>query len=181
MRKISLVIGMVFILCLGAFAQSDSSKFDVFGGYQYTSVDDSGNGNGHVSLNGWNASATAFVKPNFGITADFSGAYGTPNEGGLDVKVKDHFFMFGPTIRTSASDKATVFAHALFGGAHASGTAFGVTATDNAFAMALGGGLDVKAARNISFRVGQFDYLYTNFSNTHQNNFRYSAGLVFHF
>src|SRR3569833_3363573 len=80
MRKLSFVFAIMLALCAGAFAQD--SKADVFGGYQFTSVDDSLNGNGHVALNGWNAAVTGYVKPNFGITADISGAYGTPNEGG---------------------------------------------------------------------------------------------------
>jgi opacity protein-like surface antigen len=180
MRKLSLLLAIMFVFCVGAFAQTDS-KAEVFGGYQFTSVDDSLNGNGHVALNGWDAAVTGYLKPNFGITADISGAYGTPNEFGFDVKTKDHFFLFGPTVRTTGSDRANVFAHALFGAAHASGEIAGATATDNAFAMALGGGLDLKTSRNISLRVGQFDYLYSHFGGEKQNNFRYSAGVVFHF
>ncbi len=179
MRKLSLIFALVFAFCLGAFAQ-DSSKVDVFGGYQYTNVDDNGNGTGRVGLNGWNAALTGYFTRNLGVTADFSGAYGTPNVFGYDVKTKDHFFMFGPTVR-SGNDRGTVFAHALFGGAHASGTVSGITATDNAFSMALGGGFDLKTSKNVSIRVGQFDYLMTRFGSTNQNNFRYSAGLVFHF
>src|SRR5512140_2883168 len=115
MRKFSIVLAIMLVFCVGAFAQS-SSKADVFGGYQFTSVDDSLNGNGHVALNGWNAAVTGYLKPNFGITADISGAYGTPNEFGLAVKTKDYFYLFGPTFRTTGSDRASVFAHALLGG-----------------------------------------------------------------
>ncbi len=180
MRKISVLLAIVVVFTLGAFAQ-DQSKAEVFGGYQYTSVDDNINGSGHVGLNGWNAALTGYVTEHLGITADISGAYGTPNVAGFDVKTKDYFYLFGPTVRTAAGDKASVFVHALFGGAHASGEVSGISATDNAFAMALGGGLDVKASKNVSLRVGQFDYLYSHFSGEKQNNFRYSAGVVFHF
>jgi opacity protein-like surface antigen len=180
MRKLSIVLAIMVFFCVGAFAQTDS-KADVFGGYQFTSVDDSLNGNGHVALNGWNTSVTGYLKPNFGITADISGAYGTPNEFGFDVKTSDYFYLFGPTFRTTGNDRASLFAHALFGAAHAKGDIGGITATDNAFAMAFGGGLDLKSTKNISLRVGQFDYLYSHFSGEKQNNFRYSAGVVFHF
>lgn len=179
MRKSIFITAFLLALSSGAFAQD--KKAEVFGGYQFTSIDDSLNGNGHVAFNGWDAAVTGYVKPHFGITADISGAYGTPNEFGFDVTTRDHFFLFGPTVRTTNSDKASLFAHALFGEAHSSGSSGGITATDNAFAMALGGGLDLKASKNVSFRVGQFDYLYTRFASTRQNNFRYSAGLVFRF
>lgn len=183
MRKLSAIFALVFIFCVGAFAQ-DHSKAEVFGGYQLTSIDDSIDGNGRVALNGWDAALTGYIKPHLGITADISGAYGNPNfnsTGGLDVSFKNHYFLFGPTYRTSATDRASVFAHALFGAAHSNGNFAGFTSTDNSFAMALGGGLDLKANRNVSFRVGQLDYLYTRFTGVKQNNFRYSAGLVFHF
>jgi hypothetical protein len=56
-------------------------------------------------------------------------------------------------------------------------------------AVAFGGGVDMKLSSNISLRVGQVDYLYTqhNFNfivktlDTHQNNVRASAGVVFVF
>jgi opacity protein-like surface antigen len=179
MRKFVFIFAIMLVFCLGAFAQD--SKADVFGGYQFTSIDDSLNGNGHVAFNGWNGAVTGYLKPNFGVTADISGAYGTPNEFGFDVKTRDYFYLFGPTVRTTGNERASLFAHALFGAAHASGEIAGVTATDNAFAMALGGGLDLKSTKNISIRVGQFDYLYSHFSGEKQNNFRYSAGVVFHF
>lgn len=179
MRKFVFIFAIVLVFCLGAFAQD--SKADVFGGYQFTSIDDSLNGNGHQAFNGWNAAVTGYVKPNFGITADLSGAYGSPNEFGFDVKTRDYFYLFGPTVRTTGNERASLFAHALFGAAHASGEISGVTATDSAFAMALGGGLDLKSSKNFSIRVGQFDYLYSHFGGEKQNNFRYSAGVVFHF
>jgi hypothetical protein len=72
--------------------------------------------------------------------------------------------------------------------------------TDSAFAMAFGGGVDWSAGKHLAVRLGQLDYLYTShdysaISNgliptgvfnstteyTHQNNLRYSAGLVFSF
>ena len=180
MRKLSFIFAIMLVLCVGAFAQ-DSNKVDVFGGYQFTSVDDNNNGNGHVGLNGWNAAVTGYMNPNFGITADISGAYGTPNEFGFDVKTKDYFYLFGPTVRTTGNDRASIFGHALFGAAHARGEIAGVSATDNAFAMALGGGVDLKTSKAFSIRVGQFDYLYSHFGGQKQNNFRYSAGVVFHF
>jgi hypothetical protein len=54
--------------------------------------------------------------------------------------------------------------------------------TDNAFAFALGGGLDVKVNDNFAIRVAQIDYLRDKLGDqlgSHTgNNFRYSAGIV---
>ena len=56
--------------------------------------------------------------------------------------------------------------------------------TSDAFAMAFGGGVDVPVSRTISLRPAEFDYFLTRFTNpftgtNNQNNFRYSAGIVF--
>ena len=59
--------------------------------------------------------------------------------------------------------------------------------SENAFAMVLGGGVDVKAGKHVSIRLAQVDYFMTRFkdlSNTPtratQNNFRYAVGIVLH-
>ena len=47
--------------------------------------------------------------------------------------------------------------------------------------FAAGGGLDVKWTDRISVRLVQADYLGTRYGDATQNNFRLSAGIVFHF
>ena len=52
----------------------------------------------------------------------------------------------------------------------------------NAFAMATGGGLDVKISPHAALRLFQADYLFSKFRNgvnDRQNSFRLTAGLVF--
>lgn len=55
------------------------------------------------------------------------------------------------------------------------------------FAMALGGGLDLKVTNHLALRPVEVDYLLTHFSanvpnySAAQNNFRYVAGLCFLF
>jgi hypothetical protein len=72
-----------------------------------------------------------------------------------------------------------------------------VRSTQNAFAMAIGGGVDIKVGRHLAVRPAQLDWLPTNFSpfnvtvpsgifpnfNTSnwQQNFRYSGGVTFRF
>jgi opacity protein-like surface antigen len=155
----------------------DYKKAEVFAGYQWTSVD-VGSGVSRQNFNGWDAALSGYFNKNVGITADFSGNYKTV--GGADVKV--YTYMFGPTFR-APMEKATPFVHALFGAAHASASAsgFGGIGSDNAFAYAIGGGLDYDVSKNVAVRVGQFDFLGTRFSSETQKNFRYSGGIVFKF
>lgn len=164
-----LMVVSVPVLC------QDYPKADVFGGYQYTRIDP-GSGISGENFNGWNAAVTGNINHWLGVTGDVSGAYKDIS----GVSLKQHTFLFGPTIASHSSEKFTPFAHALFGVAHASGSGFGGGTSDNAFAMALGGGVDL-GMRNFAIRIGQFDYLMTRFGGTSQNNFRYSAGIVFRF
>ena len=56
------------------------------------------------------------------------------------------------------------------------------SSSGNAFAIALGGGLDAKVSPHIAIRVAQVDYLLTKFQDdqdNRQNNVRVSAGIVF--
>ena len=62
----------------------------------------------------------------------------------------------------------------------------GLTLSNNAFAMTVGGGFDVNLSRHFAVRPAQVDYLLTRFDelNTNaqtQNNLRVSTGVVFHF
>jgi len=176
LRKTLFVV--CFVLCCGLLAVAqDYKKAEVFGGYQWTSVD-FGSGIDRQNFNGWNAALTGYFNKNFGITADFSGAYKTES----GVSVKSYTYMFGPTLR-APMDKATPFAHALFGGAHDSADAsgFGGLGGDSSFAYAFGGGFDYDLSPNVAVRVAQFDFLGTRFGGETQKNFRYSGGIVFKF
>lgn len=166
----------------------------------------------HPGANGWNASAQFNATRFFGIKADFSGHYNTPvtvspqianslaqlGITGLPPKATSYTYVFGPVIFQSKG-RYTPFAHALFGqnriGTDLSNVKIGglgipgLTLNDTAFAMAFGGGVDVKLSERIALRAGQVDYLYTkhDFSSgipgvaSHQNNLRASVGIVFQF
>jgi opacity protein-like surface antigen len=178
MRKSIVWALLVLAMSVVSFAQ-DVPKAEVFGGYQYTRINP-GHGVDGDSFNGWDAAVQYNWNKAFGLKADFSGAYKSV----LGVSLRQHTYLFGPVV-SARSEKATVFAHALFGGAHATADAgsgsFLGSASDNAFAMAFGGGLDYNFHKNVAIRVGQFDYLPTRFGGETQNNFRYSTGIVFRF
>jgi len=172
--------GVLLAVCLlasfTAFA-ADAPKAEVFGGYQYTRL----SGEGiipDVNANGWNGALTGNFNKWFGVTADFSGAYASIS----GVSFKTHTYTFGPTLSARGSDKFTPFVHALFGGAHGSAGAGGFSASGNAFAMLLGGGVDAKFADRMAFRVAQFDWVSLRSNGSTSNkNFRLSTGLVIHF
>ena len=98
--------------------------------------------------------------------------------------------------------------HTLFGGIHLTtsvpvtvvptpfattdtGTTTRLAATQDAFAMALGGGLDLRLSHHVTFRPVQLDYLMTRLPDfgqsgqpsltRNQHNLRYAAGLMFTF
>jgi opacity protein-like surface antigen len=175
MRKLLIPLALVCLIALPVFAQ-ENSKAEVFGGYQYTRINP-GSGVSGENFNGWNAAFTANLNQWLGVTADVSGAY----KDFSGVSAKQHNFLFGPTVSYSHSEKVKPFAHVLFGVSRADAGFSGISASENAFAMAFGGGADVAVNKNIAVRVGQLDYLLTRFGGDSQNNMRFSTGLVFRF
>jgi len=175
MQKMLLAAGLALLWPLAISAQ-ESPKAELFGGYSYLRADAGGEG---VNLNGWNASIA--VNPNrwFGLVADFSGHYGSP----FDVDTSVHSFLFGPRVSYRKHGTVTPFAHALFGATHIKVTTnvagAKLTESDTAFALALGGGIDVKLRPSVALRLIQADYLLTRFGEETQNNVRLSTGFVF--
>lgn len=117
----------------------------------------------------------------------------TPNSAGGTFNTKADMFtyLFGPQVSIPASRKRFFF-EGLFGGADTNAyanlfNAAGVTglkASNNGFAMAMGGGMDFVVAKHIAIRPVQFDYFLTRYEwkpigINNQSNFRYQAGIVF--
>lgn len=100
--------------------------------------------------------------------------YGT--QGGADLAF--YTYMGGPRFRLHRG-RASLFAHALFGVGGLTANAGGVSATENAFATALGTGVDVRVAPRLAVRVIQADYVLSRLAGNTQNNLRFSTGLVF--
>jgi hypothetical protein len=92
-------------------------------------------------------------------------------------------YLFGPRLNWRRFDHFVPFGEVLFGAAHGSSQVTG-DKTQGAFAMAVGGGVDVVLTRYLTWRFVQADYLMTNFSGSllspsgRQNNFRIGTGLV---
>jgi opacity protein-like surface antigen len=220
MRKV-LFIAVLVLVC-GCFAVAqDYPKATIFGGFSYLHADTEGVTGASLSTSlgfpagtsvqtwypGWEVAGQYNFTKLLGVKADFSGNYGTPVKvpGFALPHARAYSFLFGPVVSVRR-DRVTPFVHALFGGNHisldSSALLTTTAVTENAFAMAFGGGLDVKLTRHFAARLGQFDYLYTKhclnlpadwggFGNVagcqlgvpgapadHQNNFRFATGIV---
>lgn len=201
------VLSVLLVACvLGSLtlAQSSDTKFAVFGGYSLVTNDFTGiqaDSNRHV-LNGWNASVS-FTNPSsryridrlLSLVGDISGYYPSftyPGISPLTVTAHSHSFLFGPQLSAPAAG-ITPFAQVLLGITHvgypqASNCPQCVATSANSFALAAGGGLDVRVARRTALRF-QADLFRNGFSSPdnqlqerfHELNVRISTGLVFRF
>ncbi len=150
------------ILCAPAWAQ----RVEIFGGAQFEHLESSYN------AVGWNASLTGNFKHVLGITGDFSGVYNSHR-----TNSSVYTYTVGPVL-TARLPVIQPFVHALFGGATASTSG----ANSSAFAMFVGGGLDLGLRKGIGFRLVQADWLMTKFADqTQDRQGRVSAGIVLKF
>jgi outer membrane protein OmpA-like peptidoglycan-associated protein len=161
---------------------------------------------GH-SLNGGGGRFVYNIGQHFGIAGDLQGynsnttSFNIPGNATLPAfngSVSGNLFtyLFGPVIKFYNVQHINPFFDVLPGAAHSNvyGNAFkticqpiaggcgGSTApASNGFALSAGGGLDIPINRRVDLRVGEFDYLYTRFTNVFnnagQNNFRYLGGI----
>ena len=182
MRRLLILCGFMLFVAGSALAQ-DQPKGEVAGNYTYIHLDTGGGGN--LDCHGGGGSVAGNLNHYFGVVGEFSGCKVTGLPSGSGVTANAFSYLFGPRLTYRSGGRFEPFGEALFGGARTSFSGGGATITDNAFAMAIGGGVDYKMTRNVAIRLGQFDYLYTKFDNgpgyTHQNNFRIQAGVVFRF
>jgi hypothetical protein len=157
-----LALLITVILCAPSFGQ----RVEIFGGAQFEHLQYTYN------AVGWNASLTGNFKHVLGITGDFSGVYNSRRSSS-----SVYTYTFGPVL-TARMPVVQPFVHALFGGISASST--GVNS--NAFAMFLGGGLDIGFRKGIGFRIAQVDWLMTRQGDQNQTEQgRVSAGILIKF
>ena len=185
MRRFLMLAVLLLISAPAALAQDDYKKWEFFGGYSALGFDtlagDTGNANveavlsGRNTLRGFELALTRNVHRYVGVKFDYSlhlrednfsrnGATGTVDTtvqnylGGLQFKNNDKE---GPRFKP--------FAHALFGVATQKvdidspqlGTVFGIDdfhVNETSFAMAFGGGLDIRINDRFEVRAGQIDW-----------------------
>ena len=177
----TLVCSFLFSLALPTLSpQASAQKVELFGGYSYLRPAvpavvtivcpqppcPSTTTNYYPDLHGWEFAGTFKPGRIIGITADFSGHYGSL----LGTSMHEQTYLFGPKITLPFG----LYVHALAGDAHQSFNGGG----GDAFAAAVGGGFDLKLIPFLSLRLIQVDYVYTHFHSDSQHQPRISAGLV---
>jgi opacity protein-like surface antigen len=191
MKKLVLVA--VFLLGFSVMAMAqDTPAIEVFGGYSLVLIDtstalkQSGFEGMDLNLNGWNGSIAFNGNKWAGFVADFGGYYGTvgyeerkrPPYSWADISV--HSLMFGPKF-TLHRGAVSPFVQTLFGMARIKAKELGDTHSENDFAIALGGGLDVNLNSHVAIRPVQLDWFMnkTGVTGDFADHLRFSSGVVF--
>ena len=154
---------------------------------------------------GFEASIIRNFSKHIGIKGDFSASFNNDSSRGpvaacsptcttvtqdFQFKTRVYNLLAGPEIKARNSTRFTPFVHALGGFAHTTATfttpgpthILFVRRNDTSFAMALGGGLDIRASNRVSFRA-MMDYnpVFVNDSTVGTRDFfRFSLGILFH-
>jgi hypothetical protein len=194
----------VFSLVVGVALADDVPKADLFLGYSFLRANSARDipaftNNGGLGTFAWN-----FTNH---IAAEFEfGGYHNGNIHDIQFDTTEMTYLFGPRFSLGRSRRINPYIHTLFGGIHlttslpvtlvatpldTTGTTTRIGASQDAFAMALGGGLDIRLSHHVMFRPIQLDYLLTRLEdlglsgqpsqNRNQNNLRYAAGILFTF
>ena len=202
MKRIAWVFA-IGLLCGGfANAQEQGHKLEVTGDYSYFRANPGlPSYFNSQNLNGGGGQVTYFIKPNIGLAGDLQGygSYTQCTKPGAPVAgcASGNLFtyMFGPQLKARRG-KLEPFGEVLFGGAHSNfygnactktGICGSKSPSNNAFSMAVGGGIDFAASEKISIRIVDADYVLTRFGNNFtggnnsQSNFRFQTGVTFRF
>jgi hypothetical protein len=203
--RTAMLMGIALLMGETAFAQ-EYAKWEESLDYSYVRGNPANVGK-PFSLNGGGGALVYNFNGYIGIKLDLQG-YGSTsravnnlvvvNPGGVAMVVNSgsvqsnlFTYMAGPQLRIP-THTFKPFAEFLFGGALTNfhGNFFTVTSatnvntSNNAFAMAVGGGVDIRINKTISIRPFQMDYLLSRFGNSlipggnhNQNNYRYAAGI----
>ena len=186
MRKCALIVAVILCSAMTAAAQERNST-EVFLGYSYMRANPSTSSADSFNLNGGSGSIAYYPLHWLGLTADLGG-YHVGQIGSTNVDSTLSSYLFGPRVRLPGTSHFKPFGQVLFGVAHATGsTGFAGAGTSNAFAMAVGGGVDVPFTHHVGVRLLEVDYLPTWFreipggNRLVQSNLRVSTGVRFRF
>jgi opacity protein-like surface antigen len=162
-------------------------------------------GANYTAKAGFETSIIGNLSKRFGIKGDFSAHFNNESASGpvtactpacttatqsFQLKTRVYNFLAGPEFKARNSTRFTPFAYALGGVAHTSATFttpgptlnLFLKKSDNSFAMALGGGLDIRASKRVSFRaLMDYNPVFVNDSTSGTRDFvRLSFGVLFH-
>jgi opacity protein-like surface antigen len=191
MKIRTFILGAICVSGFSAYAQEASTPLVETGfDYTFTRVNPGGSLTSYTANGG-----SGYVEYNLnhvvGLVADLgANTIGTVN--GYALNNTTFTYLFGPRFNWRAG-RFTPYVQTLVGGARFSNAydpgspSPGLGVSQNSFAAAIGGGVDVRLTDHIALKPIQVEYLMTQlpsqFANVNQvqNNLRYSAGVVFRF
>ena len=185
MKSLVFVLGAV-LGCTGMLsAQEETFPRYEFGVLYSGAHLNAGQNNSNITGNGGAGYFEYNINRWIGAVADFGGYANTKSN--IDEKL--FTYMFGPRFNWRMK-RFSPYAQALFGGGEAWVNA--LNTSQNSFALAVGGGVDVNLTHHIAIKPVQVEYFRTQFNSDqlggatsnfgdHQNGVRYSAGVVFMF
>jgi outer membrane protein OmpA-like peptidoglycan-associated protein len=220
MKKHFVTFACLFLFAIHGAAQ-DIPKVEVYGGYTFLRFNASSPTNAFTA-NGAVGSFQYNFNKHIGLVGELGGEHnGSLSIGSSKTLQPDQTaftYLFGPRFFINKGGVVSPFFEFMVGGFHNSrsfslpnsllphpvnpiagvtetpiGTTTKFSSTQNAAAMLLGGGIDIRLGRMLSFRPIELDYVPTNFSPFNiaglgsinnakwQQNLRYSAGLAFRF
>lgn len=141
-----------------------------------------------IPYNGGTAEVVANVTRHIGLVANFSATFANTDfvdaltGRRFNARVSRYLLLGGPRYNWRNDSAFIPYAHALFGVARYqakfhNGDFSCPDTSETAFAMALGGGLDIKAGSHIDIRAAQVDYLPVFFSHGREDGLRFSTGV----
>jgi outer membrane immunogenic protein len=188
MKTSRFVLGLLMLSAVAVSAQEVTTpKVEVGLTYSWLHVN-SANYDYQRTGNGGSGYVEYNLNRMVGLVGDFGG-YANTRTG---INDKALTYLFGPRFNVRRFERWTPYVQFLFGGAYAWSGPNGFQQNQNAFATAAGGGLDYNLTKRISIKPIQVEYVTTQFDSArlggstkgfgdHQNDLRYSAGVVFKF
>jgi hypothetical protein len=186
MQKLFIIAAVAMALPVLAQGQ-EVPRTEFFGGYSYMRLEQIDPAQpDDRDLNGYNVSGAVTVfKKYLSVKADLSGHFGDvlPNLPQLQIEQGRTMFLAGPQITFRKNERFQPFAHFLVGAVRLKVESPTARQTDTGFAMAFGGGVDVKIplGKKVAVRLFQADYVRTNFVGGTLGNLRVSTGIVLRF
>jgi outer membrane immunogenic protein len=145
-------------------------------------------------LQGGSGEANVYVYRGLSVAAELTGSRVGNVTPGVDISqiavMGGPRYTFGTSQWTDrifgSQHRSSIFGEALFGGVHAFDGAYpsstGLKTTASAFSMQVGGGFNVRLARNFALRAFEVDYVRTSLPNgttDSQHDLRLAAGISY--
>jgi opacity protein-like surface antigen len=141
-----------------------------------------------IPLNGFSTEMVANVHRNIGLVANFSATFGNTEFTNaltgrrFNAHMSRLLLLGGPRFNWRNSSPFIPYAQALFGVARYQSDFKNNDFTspdthETAFAMALGGGLDIRAGNHVDIRAAQVDWVPVFFDHGREDNLRFTAGV----